>query len=129
MIFNSTGGKVSSERGSGTINRSEVGKIKLKTDELITCETDSGTEFDIIREDFGYYVASSHHRLARHNLRPVLARAGDGRAFIMLVEIGHEDEFYTHCENESLTVASWLDDFMLLDQIQLFGQSKQGLSD
>lgn len=85
--------------------------IELAPDEQITLVTPSGTEFDVVRKDWGYYATPSlNARLCDHNLRAVLVWGRDqGRMYLLLVEKGHEEAFERYAEEDHLDVLAWLD--------------------
>lgn len=86
--------------------------VELDPDEQITFVTRSGTEFDVVRKDWGYYATPSlNGRLSEHDLRAVLVRNSDtGRLYVLLVERGHEAAFQAYVDDDGLTVVCWLDD-------------------
>jgi hypothetical protein len=94
-----------------------VANLELAADEVLTLVTDSGTELDVTRKEWGYYATSSlNGRLRDHGLRAVLAvgmpREGEEaeRMYLLLVEEGREDVFEAYLEAESMRVIAWLDD-------------------
>jgi hypothetical protein len=89
----------------------------LEPDEVVTLRTESGTEFDVTRKDWGWYGSPSLNRRAReHGLRAALTmgvpRDGDDapRLYLMLVEAGREAEFAAYADAEEMKVVCWLDD-------------------
>lgn len=89
---------------------SDCGRLHLDPDEQITLITAAGAEYDVTRKEWGFYATPSlNGRLASFGLRGVLARNRDGRVFLLLVEKGHEEAFYSYCASEPLTVLAWLD--------------------
>lgn len=94
-----------------------VANVELGADEVVTLVTDSGTELDVTRKEWGYYATSSlNGRLREHGLRAVLAigmpREGEQaeRMYLLLVEEGQEKVFEAYLERERMRVAAWLDD-------------------
>jgi hypothetical protein len=89
----------------------------LEPDEVVTLRTESGTEYDVTRKDWGWYGTPSLNRRAReHGLRAALTmgvpRDGDDspRLYLMLVEAGREGEFAEYTDAEEMKVVCWLDD-------------------
>ena len=88
----------------------------LEPDEVVTLRTESGTELDVTRKDWGYYGTPSLNRRAReHGLRAALTmgvpRDDDApRLYLMLVEAGRESEFAAYADAEEMRVVCWLDD-------------------
>ena len=89
----------------------------LEPDEVVTLRTESGTELDVTRKDWGYYGTPSLNRRAReHGLRAALTmgvpRDDDDapRLYLMLVEAGREREFAAYADAEEMRVVCWLDD-------------------
>jgi len=97
----------------------DCGHISLNPDEQMTFVTESGTEFDVWRKEWGYYATPSlNGRLTHHGLRAVLGKSSDGKFFILLVEKGREDEFMKYMEHEKQTVVWWLDTTASLEELQ-----------
>jgi hypothetical protein len=95
----------------------QVADLWLDPDELVTLRTESGTEFDVTRKDWGWYGSPSLNRRAReHGLRGALTigvpRDDDDapRVYLMLVEAGRESEFEDYAAAEEMRVLCWLDD-------------------
>jgi len=88
----------------------------LRDDEVLTLRTDSGTELDLTRKAWGYYVTPSlNRRLAEYGLRAALCvgvprTEGDAeRMYLMLVEAGREPDFEAYLDAEEMRVVAWLD--------------------
>lgn len=95
-----------------------VADVELAPDEQITFVTGSGTEFDVVRKEWGYYATPSlNGRLRDHGLRAVLVRDPQtGRAYLLLVEAGREPEFERYVAWDGLKVVCWLDDDQAVDE-------------
>ena len=92
------------------IEVSDCAHIELAHDELVTFETTSGTEYDVVRKSWGYYATPSlNGRLQRFGLRGVLVKNLDTKYYIFLVERGKENYFQCYCDTEEITVVCWLD--------------------
>ncbi len=89
----------------------DCGDVFLDFDEQVTLKTESGTEFDVTRKNFGYYATPSlNDRLLRFQLRPVLCKNRLNKFFILLVEVGKESIFEIYRTEEKLDVVLWFDD-------------------
>lgn len=98
---------------------SDCGEIELEADEQVTFITPSGGEYDLTRKSWGFYATPSlNHRLAGFKLRGVLVKNRYNRYFVMLVEVGKEDDFMNYVEQEPLVIVSWLDSNEALDRIE-----------
>jgi hypothetical protein len=93
-----------------------VGDAWLESDEVLTLRTDSGTEVDVTRKEWGYYGSPSlNGRLRDHGLRAALAvgvpREGETapRMYLLYVESGREPAFEDYLEAEGMEVVAWLD--------------------
>ena len=94
----------------GGITIRHCADLELDPDEQVTLVTGSGTEYDVVRKDWGYYATPSlNGRLPEHGLRPALVRNDEGRVYLLLVERGKEPSFDEYLSAERLTVVSWLD--------------------
>lgn len=99
---------------TGNITLSDMGFVVLDRDEQLTFVTEAGTEFDVVRKNFGYYATPSlNRRLPSKGLRPALTRNEAGRFYILLVEIGKESQFESYLKAEEQTLVAWLDDATL----------------
>ena len=93
----------------GTTTLSHCADIALGPDEQVTFVTESGTAYDVVRKSWGYYATPSlNERLPAHRLRPALVRSGE-RRYLLLVERGCEDAFYTYLTEQKMEVVAWLD--------------------
>ena len=90
---------------------SHVADIDLEPDELITFKTESGTEYDIARKDWGFYATPSiNGRLTDKGLRTALVSNPEERLYVLLVEPSKMASFDAYCEEQSITVLKWLDE-------------------
>jgi hypothetical protein len=88
----------------------------LERDEVLTLRTESGTEVDVTRKEWGYYGSPSlNGRLRDHGLRAALAmgvpRDGEAapRMYLLYVEEGREAAFEEYLAAEEMEVVAWLD--------------------
>ena len=92
------------------IEMKDCARVQLEPDEQITFVTESGTEFDVARKEFGYYATPSlNGRLRDFGLRAALVRNRLGRYFIMLIERGKDDAFSRYVADEKLRIVCWMD--------------------
>lgn len=104
--------------GTGRFVLSDVGSIELAADEQVTFVAPSGSEYDVVRKEWGYYATPSlNGRLAARGLRPVLLRNRSGRFFVCLVERDRERQFADYLQNAGLRALGWLDDAATLERI------------
>lgn len=88
---------------------SDCGRLHLEPDEQVTFTTPGGGEYDVTRKRWGFYATPSlNGRLVSFGLHGVLVRNRDGRAFVLLVERGHEEAFRLYCEGECLDILACL---------------------
>ena len=92
--------------------------VELEQDEQVTFVTPSGTEFDVVRKQWGYYATPSlNSRLSDHDLRAVLVRGSrTGRMYVLLVERGHEEAFQEYIDWDGLRIVCWLDSDDAVDE-------------
>lgn len=89
---------------------SHLANIELEPDEQITFVSQSGTEFDVVRKSWGYYATPSlNGRLPRFGLRAALVCNKTGKLFLLLIEKGREDAFYTYLDTQQENIVCWLD--------------------
>ena len=92
------------------IEISHSADIQLEDNEQITLVSQSGTEFDIVRKNWGYYATPSiNKRLKNFGFKTALVQNKNGHIYIFLVESGKLDEFDKYCSTEDQTVLMWLD--------------------
>lgn len=93
-----------------TVEIRHCANITLEPDEQITFETESGTEYDVVRKSWGYYATPSiNGRLKEHGLRGVLVKNSVGRIYLLLIEQGKEADFEQYLIQEEMMVIMWLD--------------------
>tara|TARA_B100002019_G_C21102535_1_gene514287 strand:- start:362 stop:724 length:363 start_codon:yes stop_codon:yes gene_type:complete len=92
------------------IKISHVADIQLEDNEQITLIGDSGTEFDVVKKNWGYYATPSiNKRLKSFGFKTALIQNKNGHIYIFLVEPGKLDDFNKYCSDEDQTVLAWLD--------------------
>lgn len=84
--------------------------VHLSPDEQVTFVADSGAEYDVLRKNWGYYACpSTNDRLREKGLRAALAGNAGGKLYVLLVEVGRENEFEAYLDAEKMNVIHWLD--------------------
>ncbi len=93
-----------------SITISDKGAIVLEPDELVTFLTESGTRYDLVKKDWGYYATPSlNDRLPSHRLKPALVCGSQSKYYILFVEDGLEEKFFQYLGDEDLRLVGWLD--------------------
>ncbi len=88
----------------------DCGSLRLEPDELVTFTTDSGSEYDVTRKEWGFYATPSlNQRLQRFDLRAVLVKNRIGHFFVLLQEKGKESFFHEYLVAEQLQIVCWMD--------------------
>lgn len=96
---------------------SHVADIALEPDELVTFVA-GDTQYDVARKEWGYYATPSlNRRLPDHGLRPVLVRAPEGTAYVLLVTNGREASFQAYLAEEGHRILGWLDEEATLTEL------------
>ncbi|MEQ8442998.1 MAG: hypothetical protein RIM33_14810 [Alphaproteobacteria bacterium] len=95
----------------GAIELADCGSVHLAPDEQVTFRTET-TAFDVTRKSFGYYASNSlNGTLPRQGLRPALCRnIAHGLLYLLLVEVGKEDDFRAYLAAEGMEHLTWLDE-------------------
>jgi hypothetical protein len=93
--------------------------ITLAPDEQVTFFTEYGSEYDVTRKDWGFYMTPSlNSRLPRYNLRAVCVKNRNGQFFILAVENGKENLFEEYMRLEKMQIITWLDNQESLDNLE-----------
>ena len=101
------------------IQMTDCARIELKPNEQVTFVTESGSEYDVARTEFGYYATPSlNGRLREHGLHAVLTKNRRGRFYVMLVEQGKEDAFDRYLSTQDMEAVCRLDDDEVLAQLE-----------
>ena len=104
---------------TAAVTLKDCGRMLLDAGEQITFATAAGAEYDIARKDWGFYATpSTNGRLKRFGWKTALVRAGDGKAYVLMVENGFEQQFRSYIAGEGHRVLCWLDDDAALDHIE-----------
>ena len=89
---------------------SDVGKIYLKPNELITFVTENLSKHDVVRKDWGFYATQSINSRLKKNFKTALVIDSIKRIFIMVVERKFLKKFKKYCKEEQQQVLCWLDE-------------------
>ncbi len=101
------------------IQMTDCARIELKLNEQVTFVTESGSEYDVARTEFGYYATPSlNERLREHGFRAVLTKNKRGRFYIMLVEQDKEDVLARYLSTQDMKLVCRLDDDEVLAQLE-----------
>lgn len=82
--------------------------MKLEPEELITFTTPDGGQYDVTRKSWGFYATPSTSRLAKFGFQVVVVRDINGKRFVLLVEEGHDQEFFDYLKLEGHEIVEWL---------------------
>ena len=89
----------------------EVARIELATDEQVCLVTSMGSEYDILRKEWGYYATPSiNKRLSENGFDVYLVKNSLNHFFLMLVMMCKYIMFVQYCEKEGLTIVIKLDE-------------------
>jgi hypothetical protein len=95
----------------GAIAISDMGDIVLAPNEQVTFVTEGGARYDFARKDWGYYATPSiNGRLKNEGFKTALVQNGQGRIYVMAVEVARISMFKEYCRVEKQTILSWLDE-------------------
>jgi hypothetical protein len=95
------------------IEISEIGELRLSTDEQVVVSGYDGPSYEIVRKSWGFYAAPSlNHRLLIYGLKGIVVTNKAGRHYFMIVEANMYQQFLKYCSEESLEI---LHDFSYRD--------------
>ena len=101
------------------IEMTDCARIELRPNEQVTFVTESGSEYDVARTEFGYYATPSlNGRLRNHGFRAVLTKNNRGRFYIMLVEQDNEEAFDRYLSRQDMETVCRLDDDEVLAKLE-----------
>ncbi len=101
------------------IEMTDCARIELRPNEQVTFVTESGSEYDVARTEFGYYATPSlNGRLRNHGFRAVLTKNKRGRFYVMLVEQDKEEAFDRYLSTQDMETVCRLDDDEVLAQLE-----------
>lgn len=84
--------------------------ISLGSNEQVTFVSETGSEFDFVRKEWGYYATPSiNRRLKSFGFKTALVQNVKGHVYIFSIEDGKMDLFEDYCKTEEQTVLMWLD--------------------
>jgi len=97
----------------GDITLSDLGKINLEPNELVSFQTSLGHECDFVAKKWGFYPTSSvNKRLKKEGFKTALVRGEDNKIQINVVEKDKIDLFkkYLQSHKKSKRIICWLDE-------------------
>lgn len=98
-------------RGDEKIQIKDCGDIYLEDDEQVTFVKMSGSRFDFVSKNWGFYATPSvNKRLKSENFKTAIVKNNFGSIYIMSVEITKLDLFEKYCAMEEQKVIEWLDE-------------------
>ena len=78
--------------------------------EVVTFKPEPGSEYDVVRKDWGYYDPPSlNGRLEKFGLRALLVKSQTAKCFVLLVERGKEADLQHYLNTEGHVIVCWLD--------------------
>jgi hypothetical protein len=90
----------------------DCGILELNDDEQITFIKDANKKYDFTAKEWGFYVTPSiNRRLLNEGFKTALVKNNFGDIFIMVVEIEKIDKFSNYCNENSLTILNWLNEW------------------
>ena len=101
------------EVGISSIKLKHLADIELQDNEMITFRNKKDLEYDVTKKNWGFYATPSlAGRLRNHGYKALIMRNKETRqCYVVLVEIGHEQEFNCYCQDENQEVLMFLDNF------------------
>lgn len=103
----------------GEVRIDHCADIQLDANEQVTFVTPSGTQYDVVRKEWGYYATpSTNSRLINHDLRAALVINPSGQLYVMLCESGKEREFEDYLSSDNQQFLIWLDSNASVQQLR-----------
>jgi len=97
----------------GDVTISDLGKIHLEPNELVSFQTSLGHECDFVAKNWGFYPTSSvNNRLKKEGFKTALVRGKDNKIQINVIEKDKIDLFkkYLQSHKNSKRIMCWLDE-------------------
>ena len=97
----------------GNVTISDLGKINLEPNELVSFQTPLGHECDFVAKKWGFYPTSSvNKRLKNEGFKTALVRGKDNKIQINVVEKDKINLFkkYLQSHKDSKKIMCWLDE-------------------
>lgn len=92
------------------IKLSDMGKIHLETNEMVSLRTSSGRECDITAMNWGFYLGPSlNGRLIEEGFKSALAINTQGRIYLLAVEMDKLNLLYSYLKPQNSKILCWLD--------------------
>lgn len=96
----------------GDITISDMGKVALDPDELISLQSAGGEECDIVAKSWGYYLGGSlNGRMLREGYKTALVMNAQGKLFVNAVRATQLEDFQGYLAREASRVVCWLDEW------------------
>lgn len=95
------------------ITISDMGKIHLENDELISFVNKNGKECDFVAKSWGFYVCPSvNGRLKNEGFKTALTCNKENRVYVLAVDVDKISEFKDYLDNQEGKLICWLDEWM-----------------
>ena len=93
----------------GNIKISDCGTLALEPNEQITFLADAGSEYDVVRKDWGFYATPSiNKRLLKNNFFAYIVQNRKTKFFfIMIVNSTKSKSFLKYIKKENLVLIPW----------------------
>jgi hypothetical protein len=93
------------------VTLTEVARIRLEPDELITFTSELGGEYDVVGKDWGFFATPSvNSRLPKFGLRTAVVADAKGKRAVVLVHRERLALFEAYLERHGERVEEWLDE-------------------
>ena len=107
------------EVGTDAVEIKDCARIHLEASEQVTFITESGSEYDVARTEFGYYATPSlNGRLCEQGLKALLVKNQIDRFYILLVEDDKEDALMRYLDSQQMKIVCWMDSDKALNEIK-----------
>lgn len=92
---------------------SDLGKVTLDTNEMVSFKTLSNKEYDFVAKEWGFYATPSiNNRLKNEGFKTALVMNETNNIYLMVVELEKIDVFKKYLkENQNNRLICWLDEW------------------
>ena len=98
------------------VELADLGTVDLNPDEQLTFRSPSGSCFDVLQKDWGFYLGNSvNGTMTLNGFRTALVLSllgGRRRLFLNLVEHGNEPRFLEYLAANDSILFAWLDEWL-----------------
>ena len=95
------------------ITLSDMGKIHLENNEMVSFVNQSGKECYFVQKSWGFYVCPSvNGRLKQEGFKTALVSNTDKRLYVLVVDKDKIKEFHEYMKDQNTTFLCWLDEWM-----------------